>query len=99
MSSAEPSENNVADSGDEQELLKQLEPKPKSSFQIIKFINVGEWIWILLGAIFAAGFGALPVIFYLILGDSFNNIASASAEEIARVSAQNGLSYKKRRNK
>jgi ATP-binding cassette subfamily B (MDR/TAP) protein 1 len=75
----------------EEEQTKDVrEPSVKTSFPMIKVVGF-EFIWILVGAVFAAGMGIVPLMFYLVLGNLFGGIASATPDEIASITSQAGI--------
>jgi ABC-type multidrug transport system fused ATPase/permease subunit len=74
---------------EETNLVDEHEPNPKSIFQIP--ILKWELLWILFGAICAGAQGAVPIVFYYVLGNSFGDIASATPEQIGQVTSMMAL--------
>jgi ATP-binding cassette subfamily B (MDR/TAP) protein 1 len=66
------------------------DPKPRSTIRISQFIGV-EWIWVFLGMFFAAGQGVIPLVFFWTLGNSFGDLATATSDQVASITAQMGL--------
>ena len=77
-----PEETNLAD---------EHEPNPKSIFQLIPILK-WEMLWILVGAICAGAQGAVPIVFYYVLGNSFGDISTAIPEQIGQVTSMMALS-------
>ncbi|KAL0484500.1 ATP-binding cassette, subfamily B [Acrasis kona] len=66
---------------DEDEQVKDDREPNVSNLAVVSVIGV-DWLFVLLGVAFSLAQGVVPPVFYLLLGQLFTSITTASAEEI-----------------
>jgi ATP-binding cassette subfamily B (MDR/TAP) protein 1 len=75
---------------EETQLIDPNEPKPRTPFQLVTILR-WESIWLLFAIFFAMCQGAVPLVFFYVLGGSFGDIATATPDQIRTVTSNMAL--------